>query len=503
MQVLKMPEPTNQASSVSELIGDLLFQLDTEDINYCHWKSNWKIDRWLEGEGDLDLLVKRGDIGKFTAVLSELGFKKVLTPPEMEVPGILNFYGFDSTTQKLVHVHAHYQLVFGHDLTKNYRLPIEDAYLASAVRSGEIIIAAPEMELILFVLRMVLKFSPLETFARYAMRKSKKHFATIVEELKYLETQVDDLKLITAFQQHFPMISSQLFDDCVESLQSKATIWQRISVKRRLEKELSVYGRMSGWAEKLTKFKRRIIFSFRRFIRRKKPLKRFESGGVLIAIVGGDGAGKTTCVNEIYGWLSKKFETRRFHLGKPPKSVLTLSVAGMLKIKRKINAIRGKSLESEEVNLTALKTGFLQQLRWVCTARDRFWLYRKIRRLAANGAIVICDRYPVPNLRLMDSPKITPVSYNFRLFNRLQELLSQLENYYYGRIISPDFMFVLRVEPDTAVIRKTDEAKVHVFSRSKELWNFNWQGIPARLIDAGRPLAEVLADLRLSIWRVL
>ena len=30
----------------------------------------------------------------------------------------------------MVHVQAHYQLVLGDDMTKNFRIPLEDAYLA-------------------------------------------------------------------------------------------------------------------------------------------------------------------------------------------------------------------------------------------------------------------------------------------------------------------------------------------------------------------------------------
>ncbi len=495
MQVLKMPEKFDRSSKSSELISDLLFHLDSEGVNYCQFKSNWKIDQWLEGEGDLDLLVKRRDIGKFTAVLFQLGFKKVLTQKEMEIPGILNFYAFDSGLQKFIHVHAHYQLVFGHDLTKNYHLPIEDAYLNSAIREGEINIAAPEMELILFAMRMVLKFSAFETLARYATGKSKKHFAEIFDELNYLKTEADDLKLRNALRQHFPMISWQLFSDCLNSLKPDATIEKRVFIRQRLEKELAVYGRLSRFSEKMTRLIRWFSFMFRRFIIRKKALKKFENGGALIAIIGGDGAGKTTCVNEIYGWLSKKFETKRCHLGKPPKSFFTLLIAGLLKVKNKFDSIVG---DSE----TEAKVGLLQNLRWICTARDRFRLYRKIRRLASNGAIVICDRYPVSNISLMDSPKIKIESGDEKS-SKGTYLLSRIENYYYRQIISPDYMFVLRVEPYIAVVRKTDESRTHVFTRSSELWNINWRGEPVRLIDAGRELAEVLNDLRQSIWKIL
>jgi thymidylate kinase len=67
----------------------------------------------------------------------------------------------------------------------------------------------------------------------------------------------------------------------------------------------------------------------------------------------------------------------------------------------------------------------------------------------------------------------------------------------------PNEMFVLRVEPETAVSRKTDEPATHVFTRSTELWNFNWQQADVHLIDASRSVEEVQADLRSKIWNMI
>ena len=84
-------------------------------------------------------------------------------------------------------------------------------------------------------------------------------------------------------------------------------------------------------------------------------------------------------------------------LGEPPKSLLTLLVGTTLKIRQKI-------FDSDDALNS--KPSLAQRLRWLCTARDRHKLYRKIRRHAANGEIVICDRYPVPILNFMDAPRI-------------------------------------------------------------------------------------------------
>jgi thymidylate kinase len=48
--------------------------------------------------------------------------------------------------------------------------------------------------------------------------------------------------------------------------------------------------------------------------------KRPASGGLLVAIVGGDGAGKSTAVSDLATWLAETYDTRTVHLGKPRRT---------------------------------------------------------------------------------------------------------------------------------------------------------------------------------------
>ena len=108
--------------------------LADENINYCHWKSNNALDRSASGENDLDLLIGRADVSRFTEILARFGFKQAEASAAKQMPGVLDYFGYDEeAAERLIHVHAHYQLILGHDRTKNYRLPIEKPYLESAV----------------------------------------------------------------------------------------------------------------------------------------------------------------------------------------------------------------------------------------------------------------------------------------------------------------------------------------------------------------------------------
>jgi hypothetical protein len=135
--------------------SSLCADLARENITYCHWKSN-RSRSFCQWRKRLDLLV-----GVLTGTIFRDSYRCDLCQASVEkqMPGVQDYYGYDEEADKLIHVHAHYQLILGHDMTKNFRLPIEKPYLESAVQSELFKVPAPEFEFIVFVIRMVLKHS--------------------------------------------------------------------------------------------------------------------------------------------------------------------------------------------------------------------------------------------------------------------------------------------------------------------------------------------------------
>jgi thymidylate kinase len=132
-------------------------------------------------------------------------------------------------------------------------------------------------------------------------------------------------------------------------------------------------------------------------ILKKDIRKQMISGGLLIAIVGGDGAGKTTVVNEVYNWLSNDFNVHRFHMGKPRWSLITILIRSVLKIGRLLGFfpfMRSEIIYTNDPTLLVFP-GYPWLIREICTARDRYLTYKKARRLATNGKLVILDRFPL------------------------------------------------------------------------------------------------------------
>jgi len=486
-----------------ELVSTLCRALQDAGIRYCHWKSNESLDRSASGENDLDLLVLRSDASRFEGVLRDLGFRDAQLPRWKELPGVYHSYAVDRLSGHFVHIHAHYQLVIGDDMTKNYHLPIEVPYLASARPVSPFMVPAPEFELALFLIRMVIKHCTWDAFVTLQSSLSKSER----RELDDLVARVDLVNVWDLLGQHIPFVYPELWQRCLRAVKPGASVSSRIRTARTLQAELAVWARRPRAVDTSLRMWRRFRTLARHKVFRRGPVAhRLAGGGVLIGIVGGDGAGKTTALEGLTRWLAtENFFAVTVHMGKPGWSLLSATVKSSMRVVASVK--RRPTSSASSLRSTLATDGGSMDVRdrarlvWeVLTARDRSRTYRRARRLASNGEIVICDRYPLPQVSGMDRAVTARAKDPARLSGLVKSLAAR-ENKYYERIRYPDILIVLRVHPDIAVQRKAGvEPESTVRPRSEEIWQLDWADSPAIVVDAAASKDEVLAEIKSLIW---
>jgi len=462
------------------LLEDLAAVLAAAGVRYCQWKGHFKRERWAQGVGDVDLLVGRQSAVRFETVLSDLGFKLSIPPAEQQLPGVLSYVGLDQPTGRLVHVHVHYRLVMGGFWRTTYRVPLERTVLESTVETDVFRVPTPELEFLLFVLRQVQRYT-----LRDALREPR-WLQNVQAERRYLEHGVDAASLYRLLAEHLPEISPDFFERAARSLVDRGASWRRPLLHQELHRRLRAHARRPLPFTRLTVLVREIV-TLRGRLGAHMSGKHLATGGEVIALSGSDGAGKSTCARELVAWLAPHFRVAHAHLGKPPRSVATLLVGGALKAAQLIE------------RWVPAPATYLDQLRRVATARDRHRLYEKVRRIVRDGALAVCERYPIPEDSLFAGPAIArdlppgPAS-------ALTRLLMRVERRYYDLMVPPDLLVVLRVDPITAVRRKTTEPADYVRERARASGAIDWAQTGAHIVDAARPLADVLAELKTYIW---
>jgi thymidylate kinase len=477
------------------LVRRLCRELRAQGITYCHWKSNASLDRSARGDNDLDLLVLRRDAQRFTETLSRLGFKEARPPSVREIPGVQHYYGLDTDSGRLVHVHSQYELVVGDDTTKNYRLPIEADYLDSAVPGPLFSVPSPEFELVVFVIRMVLKHATWDALlcGRGSLSRSE------ASEHADLVSRADPAAVRRTVARCLPSIGPDLWERCARCLDAGTSARARASTAQELQRRLAGEGGRRPQHDTALRLWRRGSWGVRRYVLRRPTRKRLVSGGAVVAIVGGDGAGKSSVVHDLSAWLSTVFLVRDVHMGKPPHSVTTRAVRASLAVARRVG------LFQTVPNPTAVPTGSDGRLPghpWLAwhtlKARDRYREYARVKRFAGRGGIVVCDRYPLAALRLMDGAR-TGWALELPGLGSVGRFLAGREKRYYERIYEPDLLIVLRLDPDLAVRRKHDEEAGYVRRRSEEIWQLDWTNTGV-VVDAARDRADVLSEIKTIVW---
>jgi hypothetical protein len=463
----------------TRLLERLAEALQSASVRCCQWKGLWR----TAGGGDTDLLVDRSHAAQFRRIAEGLGFKPVLPSGARQLPGVESFLGHEPALAHPLHLHVHYQLVVDDYWRTVYRLPIEEALLDSAARGEVFAVPSPPYQFLIYTVRMLLRLPPWPL-----LLWRPRWIAGIQGQLDYLEGRCDRDEIAAILVRHLPTVDLPLLDRCLRALRGEVQSVEVLATRRTLHHRLTSHMRHPSPGRLMTAAAEKLL---------PRPLRpmlldgrmRPSAGGLVVALVGGDGTSTSTCARELQAWLTPNLPVLHARLRRPTGSLLTTMADAAVKAETLLDRLVGRGPKHETP---------IQMLRHLCTARARFQQYRKAQRFAVSGGVVICDGYPLPQNRLLIGPSIARVAPPEP--SRWVTRLSAWERRYYDMILPPQTICVLRREPDSTVTRApSEELADNVPSPAPA----DWSGTPAHLIDAGRPLPDVVGDLRDLVWSAL
>ena len=492
------------------IIHELFSSFHNANIPYCHWKSNEHLSRSLIGLTDLDVLVDRQYNKTLYEILTQTGFKLFDAVPMRRYIGVDDYLAFDEDTGRLVHLHLHYQLVLGEMFLKSYRLPWEALLLTSRTWDPvhNTYVADPNVEMLLLIVRAALKLR-----LRDVLRQQPS--MSFRAEHSWLQERVEP--------QHVLRLAEELLGpEVVEPL--RALITQRpslhlIAAFRRsaapLLRPYRTYNRLAAWLRaNLRECSSALGALNRKIFHIAVPTRRTStSGGLMIAILGSDGAGKSAVTREIARWLSWKVDVLAIYFGSGDgrSSFLRSPLKLGLQYFRRIARLRLTSqvdLAIEGHKLRASVHPWLRALAIVLWALalsyEKRSKLRTVTKARNRGMIVICDRLPQNQVSAVNDGPL--LSHWLAKQPRLLRAIARWEAVPYAnsRVYPPDLIVKLLVTPEIALKRKPEMSIVEIQRRVDIVKKLQFPETAKVVeINADDQFEKVVLNLKCAIWQLV
>ena len=481
------------------VVRALATRLNASGLRYCHWKSNWALDESVSGGTDLDVLVHRDDAAQFRAIAVEVGFAPVHDVSNAPFGGVEHMHAIDPDTSTIAHLHAYFRIVTGQSLVKNHRLRIEEMLLETTTEGAAgVRVPSRGAEVVVFTIRMLLKHT--SPFELVLLRRNWPDIRTEVAWLLDAESVESARALVSLW---LPVVGGQLFDESVDAMAAPASTLRRITLGCRIRWRLRRLARHGPLHTQITEARKFMSLLSHRLRGSKKGLTP-SRGGAVIAFVGSEASGKSTLIKESRSWLGKHYTLEQVHAGKPPSRPLTLLPNAMVPLMRRFAPEHRPTVVEQRTNESEVdkQIGPLFLLRCVSLAYDRRALLMRAHIRAANGRIVLCDRYPStgggpdgPQLGpLLESAASSPMARRF----------AEIEARMYREIPPADLVVYLTAPLETTLERNRARHKTepeeyvrHRYQRSSTL---EFEGALVRRIGTDGPLDETVNQVKKAIW---
>lgn len=495
---------SEQQSSIADSLLAMLNAFRRHDIRYCYWKSSRRIEAVLAGVSDADLLVARDQQHEAYRLLLECGFKLFPATAGRFEPSIVSFLGHDDASGRLIHVHLHLGLMAGGKLHKNYRLPWEAAVLDQAVwhPTMPLRILDPLNEALLLIVRACLELRRSDLVTLRNWRATTVKFAT---DRSGLAARVDREEFCNLAARSVTQGTAQMIAD---ALYSREPLQSMHRLRRRIRKELAPYRRCNGIEAQGRSIVRSALWIAGgvndRILHAPRPLRRHApGGGILVALLGVDGSGKSTVLHAIRDWLRDEVDVLPMYFGtgdgRPSLLLLPFKIMVPLALRLMRSKPRGSSHGKVSDRPPGAMYTLLMTLWATVLAIEKRIKLTAARRATARGMVVIADRFPQDeSIRYNDGPLLPRL-------RGVPKWLRQFEarSYALARSLPPDLLIKLEAPPDVLAVREPSMDINVIGERVSDLRQLCFPGASVVPIDATQPLAEVVRQVKHEIWRRL
>ena len=430
-----------------DIYSKLFDALHAKKIPYCLYKSLNFLEADLAGErGDLDVVVAKESFSDFEKCASEVGFKRVY--------GILSwpvyFVGRDRDTQKFIMIDADICFRFGPKPVRPFRIEVDWTRLLVQRQGGVNVLAGSDY----FILMLMMRLS-----------SSQPKLADLLE-----------LKALSVVQGSNDLADSQLFSmggigreiiSSVKQLLPDVTSWDELQGRYKsllmqgLWKEIDSTRQVSLKYDVASHKLRSFIRKVGRFFH--APAYRVRSRGHLVALVGVDGAGKSSAVEAI---MRDKY----------------YQLTGVKRVYFGFNEYRIHGVVW--LNNILNRVPVLKYVPRVFMALDRQFRIFPALYYCLRGNLVICDRYYYDD------------EISRELLKQAAGPVVAIKNLMKPRmLVIPDLAIYLNVSPEVAYGRKQDYSFETMLLVNEAYRTYMAKRQEALFIDADRPQAEVLQEM--------
>ena len=498
-----LPPPVTEPGVLS-VYARLIEGFAQARVAWCYWKSSRRADAALAGETDLDILVAPACLHDARRALLECGFRLFSPVADRADPSIECYLHFDEPSGRIAHVDLYARLTLGGTLRKTHRLPWVDSLIRrSAPRGGlRMPLLDAASEAVMLVVRASLELRRSDPVAALNWGRMRRKFeldrALLAERVDREAVRSRAAELVDQ------KIAAQIADAFFDS----RPLHKQPERRRRLRRAFSSYrtcGALEGFARDTSRCLRAAAGKLnRRALHWPRPWnRRVPGGGIVVAVLAVDGAGKSTLVRGIREWLDREVDVLPLYFGTGDGRQSWFLTPLKLFVPLVSRLLRRKPRGSSHGVVTDRAPGFVYSFLltiWATVlAVEKRTKIHAAHRAAGRGMVVITDRFPQDEILDFNDGPLLPRLAHVPGFLRTFEASA----YSLARKLRPDLVIKLVASPELIAAREPTMDAGVIHARTEAVGRLTLGGASVTAIPASQSVADVLRAAQIKIWRSL